>query len=135
MTFNDCKAWREYVAGAVPAGIVTVSPLRGREHLKDEGVIRGSSSGHLLSSARGITSRDRNDVLRCDALLVNFVGATEPSIGTMIELGWASAARTPIIISMEDGNPNDHPIVRELADFLVPTLDEAILIASSVVLP
>lgn len=52
------------------------------------------------------------------------------SIGTMTELGWADAARVPIIVVMESSsNPHDSPLVRELATYLVEDLESGISVA------
>ena len=61
--------------------------------------------------------------------------ATEISIGTMIEYGWADAFRKPIITVMEnEGNVHDHNFVKELSGFVVEELDEGIFIAKSILL-
>ena len=79
-------------------------------------------------TSRGIMVRDFNDVKRCDALLVNLIGLTKPSMGTIMELAWAYAMQKPAVVAMErEGNPHDlHPMIHEAVSFRVETLDEAI---------
>jgi len=48
-----------------------------------------------LVSPPGAVGRDRFDVQTCDLLLVNLLGATSVSIGTMFELAWTDAWRKP----------------------------------------
>jgi nucleoside 2-deoxyribosyltransferase len=73
-------------------------------------------------------TRDFNDVRRCDALLVNLLGAAKPSLGTIMELAWAYAFQKPAVVAIEEkGNPHDgHPMIYEAIPFRVATLDEAI---------
>ena len=67
-----------------------------------------------LTSQRGVTTRDRMDCNRADAVIMNLLGAKTVSIWTMIEIGWADAHRTPIILVMErSANVHDHPMVRD----------------------
>ena len=128
--------WREQAKLALAPNIACYSPLRGKEHLYAETVIRGDYPGHALTSAAGITARDRLDCTTCDLLLVNLLGATQVSVGTCIELGWADAHRTPIVLVMEpDGNPHEHPIVSALAPFRAATLDEALALIRAILLP
>jgi nucleoside 2-deoxyribosyltransferase len=79
-------------------------------------------------TSRGIMARDHSDVLRCDALLVNLLGLEHPSMGTIMELGWAYTRQKPVVVAIEaSGNPHDnHPMLHEAMPFRVTTLDEAI---------
>lgn len=70
--------------------------------------------------------RDQMDVERCDAVLMNLTGATRVSIGTMVELGWASALNKPIILVMEKGNIHEHGFVSTLVDDLYSDLQAAL---------
>jgi nucleoside 2-deoxyribosyltransferase len=81
---------------------------------------------------KGLTSRDRNDVMTSNLLLVNLLDTERVSIGTMIELGWADLLRIPIVVAMNDNNLHDHAMVREIANYIVPTLDEAIQVTKDV---
>jgi hypothetical protein len=57
------------------------------------------------------------------------------SIGTMIEAGWADAFRTPLVVVMSESNPHNHAMLAELAGYIVPTLEQGIEIAKTVLLP
>ncbi len=70
--------------------------------------------------------RDLLDIRRSDAVLVNLLGASRVSLGTMCELGYAYAERKFILVVMEPDNPHDHVFVTELASQIVPTLDDAL---------
>jgi len=109
--------------------------MRGKHYLAQEKSIADSYEETPLSCQKGITCRDRMDVMRCDMLFVNFLGAQRVSIGSVMEIAWADAWRKPIIIAMEKDNVHSHAILRETAGFIVPTLDEAIAVAIAVLSP
>jgi nucleoside 2-deoxyribosyltransferase len=75
------------------------------------------------------------DVMRCDMILVNFLGASKVSIGSVMEIGWADAWRKPIIVVMEKDNVHSHAMIREVAGYIVSNLDEAIKIVIAVLSP
>ncbi len=128
LDYEDATDWR--VEAAIQLGhrnIGTLSPLRGKEYLRGLGKLENQYLGlHALSDPPGIITRDRWDVQRCDVMLVNVLGAERVSIGTMTEFGWADAYRRPIVLAMEEGNVHDHAFVRQLAGYILPTLEEAI---------
>jgi hypothetical protein len=66
-----------------------LSPLRGKEFLKQERELKGSYAMYPLSTDKGITFRDHWHVKRCDLVLANLAGATRVSIGTVMEIAWA----------------------------------------------
>jgi Nucleoside 2-deoxyribosyltransferase. len=135
-SFNGCTDWRnDAIAQLAQSGIRGLSPMRGKEHLSH--VKEFTSDGdkyrelygvnHVMSTNRGIMTRDRFDATRCSALLVNLLGATRVSVGTVMEIAWADAKRTPIVAVMEEeGNPHHHGMVLEAIGFRVATLNEAI---------
>ena len=117
-------------------GVTGLSPMRAKKYLGKETSLKDSYASHPLSTPKGIVTRDRWDATRADIVLVNVLGATRVSIGTMMELGWADAYRVPIVLVMESsGNPHDHGMVREVAGFVVPTLDEALAIVKALLPP
>lgn len=116
--------------------IECLSPMRGkREYLKDVKSI-GDNYGHIdfMASGLSITSRDRFDCKRADAVLFNFLGASRVSIGTCIELGWADDGIKPRILVMEspksgqfemEQNLHEHSMVRHCTNFHIDNLDDA----------
>jgi nucleoside 2-deoxyribosyltransferase len=143
LTYDEGQDWREYAKAWLDAeGIDGYSPLRAKTHLRAIGVLDSAGkpdSAYLgmnaLSEPQGITARDRFDCTGRDLVLVNFLGAKTASIGTCIELGWADASRTPIVIAMEEDNLHRHAMVNMVAGFIVPSLEEALLITRAVLLP
>lgn len=137
LTYDEAQDWRAGVRSELwDAGIEAFSPLRVKHYLREHGVLEDQYQGiNALSDGRGIIARDRNDVRRRDMVLANLVGAERVSIGTVMEIAWADAFRTPVVIAMEPENVHQHAMVVESVGFIVPTLEEAIEIVKAVLLP
>jgi nucleoside 2-deoxyribosyltransferase len=132
-SFNGCTDWRNSVIEQLAIyNIRGLSPMRAKGYLSQEKKITGSYEDKVMSCARGIITRDRFDTMRCDVLLVNFLGAQKVSIGTVMEIAWADAHRTPIICAIENpvtseaDNIHDHPMIREAVGFRVSSLQDAV---------
>lgn len=143
-SFDDVVNWREEFCGDLPNEIVGLSPMRGKTYLEQEASIAQDSSQmeltkevyKVMSSERGITTRDYNDVRRADLIVVNLLGAKKVSVGTVMEIAWAKAFSIPVVLVMEkSGNPHDHPMVRDSVGFRVETLKEALFITECTLLP
>ena len=141
LNFDGATSWRDHVTEQLhPYGIECLSPLRSKVYLSEEENI-GDSYEHIpLSSQKGITTRDRWDVERCDIMLANLAGAHDRvSIGTMIEFGWADAYRKPVIFVLDQMgqgvNPHDHSMAREIAGFIVPTMEKGVELCKAMLLP
>ena len=124
--------WREYATERLTArGIECLSPMRAKHALKGKRISRDYKKyqDHGQSyTASGIMTRDHTDILRADALLVNLLGASMPSMGTIIEMAWAYAYRKPAVVAIEaNGNPHgNHPMLAAAMPFRLETLDQAI---------
>jgi nucleoside 2-deoxyribosyltransferase len=135
-SYDESINWREEVENKLKdCGIKCLSPMRDHRHLQEENSIKFKEEHgkeNPTATARAITSRDRHDVLSCDAILVSLKGSQKATIGTMIEFGWADMARKPIVMIMEkEGNLHDHPMVNEIASFKVTDLEEGIIVIKS----
>jgi nucleoside 2-deoxyribosyltransferase len=143
LTYDEGNDWREVVMEDLASvGITAYSPLRAKNFLRQIGVLDAAGtpdSAYMglnpLSEPKGITARDRFDATRSDVVLMNLLGATRVSVGTMIEAGWADAARRPIVIAMEEDNVHRHAMLNEVAGFIVPTLAEAVAVVKAVLIP
>ena len=131
LSYKGSTDWRRWVARRMSPDIIPLSPMRGKDYLRDEQVIGSAYEHHPMSTEAAITARDRFDVMtRCDAILVNVLGAKKASIGTIIEIGWADAARKPIILAIEnEGNVHDYPMIRQVAAYRTDSLPTACNIA------
>ena len=136
LSFDGCTDWREFAIKELSTvGITGLSPMRAKDYLRNERIVGDSYEDTVLSSSRGIITRDRWDTNRCDVILVNFLGAEKVSIGTVMELAWADAARVPSIVVIEPGNVHEHSMLREVTGFRVETLEEVLNVAKSILLP
>lgn len=135
-SYKDVNDWREIAAARFEAfGITALSPMRYKQYLAGYDQMPDAAEQFPLSSQKGIVTRDRHDAMICDAMLVNLLGATRASIGTMIELGWADAFRKPIITILGANDFHQHAFVRELSGFMVPTLEDGLDITIKVLIP
>ncbi len=115
------------------------SPMRGKEFLKDHGVL---SSGfdypdHAMATPEGITTRDFNDVKTSDAMITCFLESeNRPSLGTAVEFGYAWALQKPIIaVGPADEVNIRHLMLKRMAGYRVDTLEEAALIVAHLLTP
>ena len=129
----DAVEWRGAAMLALATrNIESLDPMRAKLHLAHQKRISENFNDYanagVFFTSRGIMTRDFNDVQRCDALLVNLLGAKKPSLGTIMELAWAYALQKPAVVAIEAiGNPHDnHPMISAAMPFRVTTLDEAI---------
>jgi nucleoside 2-deoxyribosyltransferase len=132
-TYDGATDWRKRACSELAAaGIKGLSPMRAKQYLAAlPGPISGTGEeyAHLsvLSLPRGVMTRDRYDATRCDVLLVNLLGATAVSIGTVMEIAWADIVRTPIVCAIEEkGNPHEHMMITEAIGFRTPSLFAAL---------
>ncbi len=138
LSFAGCNDWRQHAkASLAQAGITGLSPMRGKDYLSH--ITEFTADGdkykpyNVLSSNRGIITRDRWDATRCDVLLVNLLGAKAVSIGTVMEIAWADSRRTPIVCAMEEsGNPHEHGMVLEALGYRVPDLEAALNLVKAI---
>lgn len=127
LPYKEAVAWREQVAAMLPGNIIALSPMRGKEWLsRKKKLSKVGYKDHVLSTSRGIITRDRFDTTRCDVLFVNFLGADKASIGTVMEIAWADLCRKPIVIVMEPNNIHRHAMLSEAAGYVVSTLEEGV---------
>lgn len=127
LSWSEATEWRKQVHDELAEfGIQCLSPLRFKDFLESETSIRDSYPDHALASTRGIYTRDRWDVSRSDLILVNFLGTTKVSIGTVIEIAWADMLNKPIVYLTDEGNIHNHAMIMEAVGFPVYTLEDAI---------
>jgi nucleoside 2-deoxyribosyltransferase len=133
LSYGEARhGWREEMKTLLAPGIEAFSPMRGKDHLKHLDKITGDAksvyASNPMTTGRGITGRDRFDVMTCDVMVAYFLGAEKASVGTCIEFGWADAFRKPVVRIMETDsakNPHDHLIMNEIATYDVQNLEDA----------
>lgn len=137
LSYDGAVEWRdEAISQLAEIGIKGLSPMRAKKYLEgmqdlDKNCIEYGAI-NCLSSPRGIMTRDRFDCTRCDVLLVNLLGATKVSMGTVMEMAWADLSRIPIICVMEPGNVHEHAMISEAIGFRVSTLEEGMNLVKAI---
>lgn len=123
---GSALSWRQQAIDELERfGIVGVNPMRGCSG--------DTHASHLAptyaASKIGVATRNFYDISRVDAVLVNLT-VDQATVETGIELGWADALRKPVIlIETPTSQPaDDYPdqMVADVANFIVPTVDDAI---------
>jgi len=144
LTHDEARfGWRatfvDMLAEADLDHIFCASPMRGKEFLKDHGVLSSGNDypKHAMSTAAAITTRDRNDVITADLLIACFRESNgKPSLGTAVEYGWADAHRVPILtVGPRDEINIRHLMLEHLTGWHVDTLEEARDIAALILTP
>lgn len=131
LNYAGAVDWRnDAIKHLADHGIKGLSPMRAKEYLSnmenlDKNCVEYGAI-NVLSSPKGILTRDRFDATRCDIVLVNLLGADRVSIGTVMEMAWADLCRTPIVVAMEPGNIHEHAMINEAVGFKVGTVEEAL---------
>lgn len=132
------NGWRERAGECLLAmGIRALSPLRGKGFPVGEIDCNSPTEG-LWSSDVSLTRRDYNDCTKADAVLMNLAGAEKVSVGTLIELGWATAKEVPVVVILDQNNPKNpynHPMVRALATCLVGSLRDGVRAVRELLIP
>lgn len=137
LTYEGSVNWREIVVRELERDFITVySPMRNLSFLAHMQQMPDAYEASYLSAAKGIVAQDRFDVIRADMVYANLLGAERVSIGTTIEMAWANAFNKPILVSMEpEGNPHDHAFIKEIAGWVVPSIEEAVYTIRHLLLP
>lgn len=131
--------WRPDFKGLMPEHIHCNSPMRGKEMLKDWGVLTSGAGypDNAMTTPAGITSRDFNDVKTCDALIACFLeSGGNLSGGTFMEYGFAHALQKPIIGIGPADDPNlAHLMAHRVLGWRVDDLVEAANIVTLLLTP
>lgn len=131
-TYEGCTSWREFAKYALAKNdIVGLDPMRAKDYLANEKCI-SNDYDTPLSCARGIMTRDHWDCIRSDVVLVNLIGATKVSIGTIMEVAWAWDNDVPVVLVMEENNIHSHAMLNEATGFRVFTLEAGLEIVKAI---
>jgi nucleoside 2-deoxyribosyltransferase len=140
LTHDEARyGWRQEFASMMPDHIFCSSPMRGKEFLKNHGILSSGSDypDHAMATASGITTRDYNDVKTCDAMVACFLeSGGRPSLGTAMEYGFAHAHQKPVIAVGAADDPNiRHLMLQRVAGYRVDTLEEAVAVVVHLLTP
>ena len=130
-TYNEATDWRAIAASdLLDYDVKTLDPMRAKKALFGQTIARDhrqyAQLGGFYTGER-IMLRDYTDVCRCDALLVNLLGARDISVGTAMELAWAYHMRKLVVAAIEEDNPHlSHPMVAQALPIREATLEDAV---------
>jgi len=106
-------------------GYNVFTPLYTKSDLRTEIKFKELDYRQPTSTNHAIYRRDSFMVTQADVIFANFLKATHVSIGSMMELGWASYLHKHTILVMEKDNIHRHAFVMEAADIIFETQEEA----------
>jgi nucleoside 2-deoxyribosyltransferase len=104
-----------------------LTPMIGKTKLRTE--IKFKAEGYKdnpLATNHAIFERDRWMVKQSDIIYANLSGTDRVSIGSMMELAWASLLGKYIVLVMEKDNIHRHAFVLEAADVIFYNEEEAL---------
>lgn len=128
LSYAAANGWRVVVRNALLPRIECLSPLRG--------ITEAQYAAQDAAACQRDFLRDFNDVRCCDLVFVNLLGSTRVSQGTIYEVAWAYAFRKPVVVAIEnEGNPHDHPFLIHSQPHFAFTLEEAMEVTRSILLP
>ncbi len=120
LSYDEACNWRLDVKKALHHVYEIIDPMRGKSYLSEEQAIKESYPNTITSGGKAIYKRDRQDVKRCDIILV-YLPKNCKTVGTFVEIGLADAWDKFIIII---GNPT-HPFLTENS-IQVSSIEEAV---------
>ena len=130
LNYEGAQTWRNEVAKALDSDRVeTLTPMRGKQFLKEVADISKVSYPDVIANSKGVTRRDFNDTVTSSCLFVNLLGAKTVSIGTVMEIAWAFQARVPSIVIMEKGNVHEHLMIEEASHYIVDSIEAGVRLA------
>lgn len=147
LSYGEARhGWREEAARIAAQNYPQLdmfSPMRSKDFLERTRKIKGTSDSYgsaIFGQASGILGRDFNDCKNADVIIANFLGAKVGSLGTAAEFGFAHALQIPVIMIIEEPddpelktNPHRHVFMEEIATYIVHDLEDALMVAASLV--
>ena len=99
-------------------GYDVLSPMHGKDMLRTEKEFRAADYRHPVTANHAIFNRDHWMVCQSDVVYANLMGTKAVSIGTMMELAWASHTYKHVVLCMENDNVHRHAFVLEACDIV-----------------
>lgn len=133
-TIAGANDWRDYmIRQLAPYGIRGISPLRCEPPRGERYTI--ANSDPLFGTSRAIRSKNFFDVRACTwtlAYMPTEFNSPWPSVGTIGELALAHGAGKTTILVSTDRRLVEHPVVRGISGWILPTLDDAVEVIGGV---
>ena len=107
-------------------GYVVYQPMLGKMNLRTEVEFKSGGYDHPIANDHAIFNRDHWMVSISDIILVDLSNSgARVSIGTMMEMAWASHMGKHIVLVMDGTDIHDHAFVRQAATIRFYDLDAA----------
>lgn len=108
-------------------GYTVLCPMVGKALLQDEKELKASGYTNPTSTNHAIFERDMWMVKQSDVVLADLTDSIRVSIGTVMELAWASMLEKHTIVVLPKDNIHSHSFILEAADIIFTNLDDAIV--------
>lgn len=103
-----------------------LSPMYEKDYLRIEKSLRSEGYENPIICNHAIFERDLWMVKNCEVLLCDFTGSSTASIGCCMELAVASWLHKHTVVVLPEDNIHNHAFIKEAADVIFTTLDDAI---------
>lgn len=134
-TYEGATEWREMFSSQTLEHIKCLSPMRGKHYLQSVQKIAATGCEKLgiLSGGPAVVARDYADTTNADIIVVNLLGTSKVSIGTMFEVAWAYSKHIPVVLVIEDGETNvhTHSMLLTMCGYRVSNIEDAITIVNA----
>lgn len=108
--------YEEKIAILTDFGYVVYQPMLGKMNLRTEAEFKSGGYDHPIANDHAIFNRDHWMVSQVDVILVDLSHSGDRvSIGTMMEMAWASHLGKHVVLVLPQGNIHDHAFVRQAA--------------------
>ena len=128
-TQEEATEWREYICTFFPHGIVGISPLRCEPLKEGMTYTQEGATDKMWSDPRAINAKNWLDTESADLVLAYLpkeMNDRRPSIGTIIEIGWAIGLKKPLIVVSDDKQVMEHPLIECNAAWRLDNLEDAV---------
>lgn len=107
-------------------GYEVLCPMTGKTHLKGTEDFKAQGYLDSIANDHSIFERDKWMVSQSDIVFADFSNSGERvSIGTVMELSWASLLNKHTVSIIPDGNVHNHSFVLEASDIIFTTKEQA----------
>lgn len=118
--------YEEKIAILSDFGYTVYYPMLGKLDLRATTEFKSNGYDHPLANNHAIFKRDHWMVSQADVILADLSNSGDRvSIGTMMELAWASHLDKHIIVVLPKGNIHEHAFVLEALDVRFYSIDAA----------
>lgn len=107
-------------------GFSVLFPMLSKGYLRNEKNINSTGYTQPPSTDKAIVGRDCWMVHQCDIIFADLTrNPSCPSLGTVSELSWAYLLHKHSVVAMPDDSVHQHAFVKQQADIVVPTVQDA----------